>query len=218
MWVDNENRVKGQIVGVVKDFHLQSLHTPIRPLIMMVRPQSYNKLMVKLESADMAKSILSMEAAFNEIYPEAKFEFSFLDQQLEDLYQEESRTLLLTTLLSGISIFLSIAGLIGIVMIAIKQRVKEIGIRKVLGASISQILLLINTRFLLVGLVATLIAVPITFSLMSSWMGNFTYQNGISPFTFVLTTIGLLVLIFITISSISIRTAKSNPVSALRNE
>lgn len=218
VWLFNEKQVKGQLVGVVKDFHYQSLHTPIRPLIMVVRPQSYNKLMVKLESDDMAKSILSMESAFNEIYPEAKFELSFLDQQIDELYHEESRTLLLTTLLSGISIFLSIAGLIGIVLIAIKQRVKEIGIRKVLGASITQILMLINARFLLIGVLATVIAVPITFSLMQNWMGNFTYQNGISPVTFVLTTAGLLFLIFATISLISVKAARSNPTLALRSE
>ena len=218
VWVDNEKRVSGQIVGILEDFHLQSLHTPIRPLIMLIKPQNYNKLMVKLENADLPKSILAMEDAFNEIYPEMDFEYSFLDQQIQALYQEESKTLVLTTILSAISIFLSIAGLIGIVMIAIKQRVKEIGIRKVLGASITQILLLINTKFILIGLCATLIAIPITFSLMSNWMGNFTYQNGINPMTFVLTTVGLLALIFLTISSISITTAKSNPVIALRNE
>lgn len=218
VWVDNENRVKGQVVGVVKDFHIQSLHTPIRPLIMMIRPQSYNKLLVKLDNAALAETITALEAAYHEVYPEAQFELSFLDQKISDLYHEESRTLLLTTLLSSISIFLSIAGLIGIVLIAVKQRVKEIGIRKVLGASIPQILLLINTRFLLIGITATLVAIPITFTLMQNWMGNFTYQNGIRPVIFVLTTIGLLLLIFATISLISIKTAKSNPVTALRNE
>ena len=218
VWVDNENRIKGQIIGVVKDFHLQSLHTPIRPLIMILKPKNYNKLLVKLEDADISESLLAMETAFGEIYPEANFEYSFLDQRIEGLYQEESKTLLLTTLLSGISIFLSIAGLMGIVMIVIKQRVKEIGIRKVMGASIVQILFMINTRFLIIGLVASLIAVPITFSLMSSWMSNFTYQNGISPWVFLLTAFGLLILIFLTISMISLRTARSNPVLALRNE
>ena len=218
VWIDNENHIKGQIVGVVNDFHYQSLHTPIRPLIMMIRPRTYNKVLVKIDNVDLSAIIPQLESAFDEIYPEVEFEYSFLDQRMDELYHEESRTLLLTTLLSGISIFLSIAGLIGIVLIAIKQRVKEIGIRKVLGASIGQILLLINTRFILIGLIATLIAVPITFSLMQNWMGNFTYQNGISPLIFVLTSVGLLMLIFATISLISINTARSNPVTALRNE
>lgn len=218
VWNFNEKLIKGQIVGVVKDFHYQSLHTPIRPLIMMIRPQSYNKILVKLDNVDFTSSVSELESAFAEIYPELKFKYAFLDQEIDEMYQEESRTLLLTTLLSGISIFLSIAGLIGIVLIAIKQRVKEIGIRKVLGASIGEILMLVNTRFILVGLVSTMIAVPITFSLMQNWMGNFTYQNGISPSIFVFTTIGLLVLIFVTNSLIAIKTTRSNPSLALRNE
>ena len=218
IWLDNENEVKGQIVGVVKDFHYQSLHTPIRPLIMMIRPQSYNKVLVKLDNVDFASSVSELERAFAEIYPEFKFEYVFLDQQIDEMYREESRTLLLTTLLSGISIFLSIAGLIGIVLIAIKQRVKEIGIRKVLGASIGQILLLINTRFMLIGLVSTMVAVPITFSLMQNWMGNFTYQNGISASIFMITAMGLLLLILITISILSLKTARTNPAYALKNE
>jgi len=218
VWIDNENQVKGQIVGVVEDFHYQSLHTPIRPLIMMIRTQNYNNLLVKLEGNMMYASLAEMEDVYSELYPELEFKYSFLNDQIKALYQEESRTLLLTTLLSGISIFLSITGLIGIVLIAIKQRVKEIGIRKVLGASIPQILMLINSRFLLIGLIATMIAVPITFSLMQNWMGNFTYQNAIHPLTFVLTTAGLLVLIFVTISLISVKTARTNPAHSLRTE
>jgi len=218
VWLDNENQVKGQIVGVVKDFHYQSLHTPIRPLIMTIRTQSYNKLMVKFNAQSLSKVMGDMENAYSEIYPEVDFEYSFLDQQISSLYEEESKTLLLTTWLSAISIFLSIAGLIGIVMIALKQRVKEIGIRKVLGASIYQILILINVRYLLVACLGTALAIPVTFSLMRGWLENFTYQNGISPFVFVITTITLLTLIFITISVISIRTAKANPALALRNE
>jgi putative ABC transport system permease protein len=217
-WNFNENLIKGQIVGVVKDFHYQSLHTPIRPLIMTIRTQTYNNLLVKLEGESMVASLADMEKAYAELYPDVEFHYSFLDQQISDLYQEESRTLLLTTLLSAISIFLSIAGLIGIVLIAIKQRVKEIGIRKVLGASMTQILMLVNARFLWIGLIATMIAVPITFSLMQNWMGNFTYQNGINPLTFVLTTVGLLGLIFATISLISIKTARTNPAQSLRTE
>ena len=171
-----------------------------------------------LESNDYPALIKEMEQVYAKLYPEFDFEYKFLDQEIEALYKEESRTLILTSLLSGISIFLSTTGLVGLVIIAIKQRVREIGIRKVLGASISQILLLITNRFLIIGLVSTLIAVPITFILMRNWMSNFTYQNGISPLVFLLTALGLLMLIFITISMISLKTARSNPVLALRYE
>ena len=218
VWIDNENVVEGQIVGVVKDFHYKSLHVPIRPLIMLVRPRNYNYLIANVESNDYPALIKEMEQVYAKLYPEFDFEYKFLDQEIEALYKEESRTLILTSLLSGISIFLSTTGLVGLVIIAIKQRVREIGIRKVLGASISQILLLITNRFLIIGLVSTLIAVPITFILMRNWMSNFTYQNGISPLVFLLTALGLLMLIFITISMISLKTARSNQFLALRYE
>ncbi len=217
-WVDNENLVKGQIIGVVKDFHFKSLHVPIRPLIMMSRHRGFNYVVASLNAENYSMIIPQLENEYQKIFPQNDFVLKFLDDEIEDLYEEESRTLLLTSLLSGISIFLSIAGLIGIVMIAIKQRVKEIGIRKVLGASIGQILVLINGRFLIITGIATVVGIPITWMLMRNWLGNFTYQNGISPLTFILTAIGLLALIFITISAIAIKTAKSNPSLALRSE
>ena len=217
-WVDNENLVKGKIIGVVKDFHFKSLHVPIRPLIMMSRPSGFNYLVASLDADNYSSIIPRLEEEYGKVFPSTDFDMKFLDTEIESLYQEESRTLLLTSLLSGISIFLSIAGLIGIVMIAIKQRVKEIGIRKVLGASIGQILALINGKFLIISGVASLVGIPITWILMSNWLDNFTYQNGINPFAFILTTVGLILLIFITISAIAIKTAKGNPSLALRNE
>lgn len=217
-WVDNENLVKGQIIGVAKDFHFKSLHVPIRPLIMMSRPQGFNYLVASLDADNYSSIIPQLEEEYSKVFPSNEFDMKFLDTEIESLYEEESRTLLLTSILSVISIFLSIAGLIGIVMIAIKQRVKEIGTRKVLGASMAQILTLINGRFLIITGIATLIGIPTTWLLMSSWLGNFTYQNGISPFSFIITAAGLLVLIFVTISAIAIKTAKGNPSLALRNE
>lgn len=217
-WVDNENLVKGRIVGVVKDFHYKSLHVPIRPMIMMMRPQGYNYILAKVESERLSASIPQMEAAFLEIFPSNRFNLKFLDEEIASLYKEESRTLLLTTLLSGISIFLAVAGLVGIVTIAIKQRVKEIGIRKILGASVKEILLMINTKYILITAGALLVSLPISYIVMSSWLGNFTYQNGINPLIFALTGVAALGLIFVTISAISLKTAKSNPANALRVE
>jgi putative ABC transport system permease protein len=217
-WVDNENLVKGRIVGIVKDFHYKSLHVPIRPMLMMMRPQGYNVILAKVDAESLTASIPQMEAAYAEIFPENTFNLKFLGDEIESLYKEESRTLLLTSLLSGISIFLAIAGLVGIVSIAIRQRVKEIGIRKILGASIREILILINTRYVIITLGALLVSLPISYYLMNLWLNNFTYQNGIEPIIFVLVGCVALGLIFLTISAISLKTAKSNPVNALRAE
>ncbi len=217
-WEDNENLVKGQIIGVVKDFHYKSLHVPIRPIIIMAQQRSLNYLLTQVDAKNLSSLIPQMENAFKEMYPQDDFVLRFLDEEISTLYQEESRTLLLTSLLSGISIFLAIAGLIGIVSLAIKQRVKEIGIRKILGASIKEILLLINVRYLLITCIAIIIAIPISYLSMGRWLENFTYQEAINPLVFILTALAAVVLIFATISGISLKTVRSNPAEALRNE
>ncbi|OEK07165.1 ABC transporter permease [Roseivirga misakiensis] len=217
-WEDNENLVKGRIVGLVKDFHYKSLHVPIRPIIMMVQPRRLNYLIAQADTKALSTLIPQMEQTFGEIYPEDDFRLTFLDEQIAELYKEESRTLLLTSILSGISIFLAIAGLVGIVSIAIKQRVKEIGIRKILGASVKEILMLINGRYVIITLMALALALPVSYLSMNSWMENFTYQHAINPMVYLLTGMCALVLIFITISAISLRTVRSNPADALRIE
>ncbi len=217
-WQENETLVKGRIVGVVKDFHYKSLHVPIRPLIMLVRPRSYNYIVAKIDGQQIRTTIPQMEETYKEVFPSFDFTYRFLDEEISALYNEESRTLLLTSILSGISIFLAIAGLIGIVSIAIKQRVKEIGIRKTLGASLSQILILVNTKYLILAGISLVVAIPVSYLLMAKWLDNFTYQNAINPFVFIATAIAALALIFFTISVIAIKTAKRNPAYSLRVE
>ncbi|MFY0591749.1 FtsX-like permease family protein [Roseivirga sp.] len=217
-WEDNENLVKGRIVGLVKDFHYKSLHVPIRPIILMVQPRRLNYLIAQADTKNLSSLVPQMENAFKEIYPEDDFRLTFLDEQIAELYQEESRTLLLTSILSGISIFLAIAGLVGIVSIAIKQRVKEIGIRKILGASVKEILVLINGRYVIITLAALVLALPVSYLSMNKWMENFTYQNVINPMIFILTGLCAIFIIFMTISAISLKTVKSNPADSLRIE
>lgn len=217
-WVDNEILVKGTIVGVVKDFHFQSLHVPIQPLIMMVSPRNFNYIITNVNGQNLTTTIPQMKASFNEIYPEDQFDHRFLDATISELYHEESRTLKLTSVLTVISIFLSIAGLIGIVSIAIRQRVKEIGIRKILGASVKQILWLVNTRYLIVSGIAVLLAVPVSYIFMNQWLENFTYQQAINPFLFVFSALLLAGLVLATISLISIKTVRSSPAESLRHD
>ncbi|WP_420388317.1 ABC transporter permease [Roseivirga sp.] len=217
-WVNNEELVKGTIVGVVKDFHYNSLHVPIRPIIMMMNDNSSNYMLVKVNSSNIAETMKAVEAKFVEVVPEVDFKYQFLDSQIEELYQEEARTLKLTLLLAGISIFLACGGLLGIVSIVIKQRVKEISIRKVLGASISHILWLMNVKYMIITVIALMLAVPLSIYFIQTWLGNFTYQTAISPFVYSITAIGVVGLIAITISLISMGTIRSNPADSLRNE
>ncbi len=217
-WENNDELVKGTIIGVVKDFHYNSLHVPIRPLIMMMNPNSSNYFLLKVAPENLTETMQQAEAKFNEISPGDDFSYQFLDGQIEELYQEEARTLKLTVLLSAISIFLACGGLLGIVSIVIKQRIKEISIRKVLGASVRQILWLMNIKYLIVTGIAILVAVPLSIYFMQDWLGNFTYQSGISPFVYGITAVGVVALIALATSMISIRTVSQNPADNLRSE
>ena len=218
MWVNNEELVKGTIVGVVKDFHYNSLHVPIRPIIMMMDENAYNYLVLKMGPNSLSETLDRIEASFEQIVPEVDFKYQFLDSQIEALYQEEAKTLRLTVVLSVISIFLACGGLFGIVSIVVRQRVKEISIRKVLGASAKNILWLMNFKYLLIAGISLLMAIPVSVYLMEDWLGNFTYQAGISPVVYAVTSLGIVLLIGATISLISIRTIRSNPAQNLRSE
>ena len=218
VWEDNENLVKGTIVGTVEDFHFRSLHEPIRPMIMLMQPLNSNFMLVKVNPTDLSQTVSKIEADYKEVIADGQFSYQFLDTEIQDLYKEESRTLTLITLLSAISILLACGGLLGIISIVIKQRVKEISIRKIMGASASQILWLMNFKYLLIAGVSLLIAVPVSVYFMKDWLSNFTYQIGIDPLAYVLTAVAVLFLIGFTITLISMKTVKSNPVNALRSE
>ena len=218
VWADNENLVKGTIVGTVEDFHFRSLHEPIRPMIMLMQPLNSNFMLVKVNPTDLSQTISKIEADYKEVIADGQFSYQFLDTEIQNLYKEESRTLTLITLLSAISILLACGGLLGIISIVIKQRVKEISIRKIMGASASQILWLMNFKYLLIAGVSLLIAVPVSVYFMKDWLSNFTYQIGIDPLAYVLTAIAVLFLIGFTITLISMKTVKSNPVNALRSD
>ncbi|MGW8121741.1 FtsX-like permease family protein [Roseivirga echinicomitans] len=218
VWEDNENLVKGTIVGTVEDFHFRSLHEPIRPMIMLMQPLNANFMLLKVNPTELSQTISKIEADYKEVIADGQFSYQFLDTEIQDLYKEESRTLTLITLLSVISILLACGGLLGIISIVIKQRVKEISIRKIMGASASQILWLMNFKYLLIAGVSLLIAVPVSVYFMKDWLSNFTYQIGIDPLAYVLTAVAVLFLIGFTITLISMKTVKSNPVNALRSE
>ena len=187
-------------------------------MILMVNENATNYLVTKFSPNNLPEIMEQVESKFTEVVPEIDFSYRFLDSQIEELYQEEARTLRLTIILSVISIFLACGGLLGVISLVIKQRVKEISIRKVLGASAKQILWLMNMKYLFIAGASLVVAIPISIFFMSDWLSNFTYQSGISPMVYGITALGVLLLIGGTISLISIATIKSNPANALRME
>ena len=217
-WDDDDRMKEGTVIGVLSDFHFKSLHEAISPIIMQIDPNDYNFLLIKTAGGQLNNTLAHVQKVYARYDPVSTFEYELLDQSIDELYQEESRTLDIVSIFSAISIFLSIAGLIGVALVGIRRRIKEIGIRKVLGASIMQILWLLNIRYLIIALVSIAVAVPTTLYFMQQWLNNFTFQVAINPFIFIITAVGILGVIFLTISLISYRSSRSNPVKALRYE
>ena len=217
-WDDDDHMKVGTVVGVISDFHFKSLHEPISPVIMQIYPDDYNFLLIRTQGTELINTIDHIQGIYQKYDPINSFEYYLLDSSLDALYQEESRTLDMVTLFSVISIFLSIAGLVGVATVVIRKRIKEIGIRKVLGASIAQILWLLNLRYLFIASISILVAVPSSVYLLSIWLNNFTFRVNVDPLIYLLTAGGILASILVTISLISYKGSVSNPVKSLRHE
>lgn len=209
--------VNGKVIGVVKNFHFESLHQNIIPLI-IVTDNFYNYVSLKIDGHNVNSSISTIERTWHRYLPETPFDFTFLDEKFQRLYTSEERQGSLFTIFSGIAIFIACLGLFGLSAFTITQRVKEIGIRKVLGASISQIIAELSRDFLKLVLIAALIAFPIAWYSMSQWLLDFAFRISMSWWIFALAGIIAFIIAFATISVQSIKAALANPVKSLRSE
>jgi ABC-type antimicrobial peptide transport system permease subunit len=210
---------KGEIIGVVNDFHMFPLHDEIMPAVLAnFIPRFFREVDIKLNMRNTAETLNGIKTVWESIFPEYMFEFEFLDDYLGALYEKESRTMALIKMFTVIAIVISCLGLAGLVSLMIVQRTKEVGIRKVLGASIFNVVSTIAKEFLGLVIVANLIAWPVTYLVMNKWLQNFAYRIdiGVLPFTI---SAGLALLIaVITISYQVIRAARANPIDSLRYE
>jgi putative ABC transport system permease protein len=210
---------KGKVVGVVSDFHFESLHQKIGPLIFYMPAQSnYHRLSLKISSNNIPATLSAIQNVWAKYMPQVPFDYSFLDQKFQQLYNSEQQQGSLFTIFSCIAIFIACLGLFGLSAFTITQRVKEIGVRKVLGASVPQIVTELSKGFLLLVLIAAAIAFPISWLLMHKWLLDFAFRINIAWWIFVLAGIIALTIAFVTISFQSIRAANANPVKSLRSE
>jgi putative ABC transport system permease protein len=210
----------GKVIGVVKDFHFESLHQKIVPLIML-RPSNNNyfgRISVKIDGRNVQSAINTIQTTWQKYLPETPFDFTFLDEKFDQLYRSERQQGSLFTIFSCIAIFIACLGLFGLSAFTITQRVKEIGVRKVLGASVPQIVAELSKDFLKLVLIAAVIAFPIAWWSMSKWLVNFAFHIGIGWWVFVMAGIIALLIAFATISFQSIKAALANPVKSLRSE
>ena len=213
-----ENRFPGPVLGVVKDFNFSSLHNPIGPLLLFLGRDFSRNFMIRINGNDMPKTVSHLEEIWKQRVPDRPFNYHFLDDDYNKLYQAEHRTSAFFCVSAGLAIVLACLGLFGLVAFTTVQRTKEIGIRRVLGASISNITLLVAKNFLLLVSVAILIAVPIAWWAGSKWLQDFSYRIPVHKSIFVLTSLVTVVLAFLTLGYHSIRVALLNPAKSMRTE
>lgn len=208
---------KGAIVGVVRDFHFESLHEAIVPLVFTLRP-SYGRISIALAGSEMQAGLQHLEKVWKEFLPLRPFDYQFLSDTYRQLYITEQKQSQLFIIFSGLAILIASLGLFGLATFNTLQRIKEIGIRKVLGASVGSILRLLTREIILLILIANLIAWPVAWYLMDSWLSGFAYRISMNPGIYSLAGLLAVALALITVSTQTVRAATMNPARTLRNE
>ncbi|WP_018615778.1 ABC transporter permease [Segetibacter koreensis] len=207
------------IIGVVKDFHYQDLHLPITPYAFNLNNQPrYNYLIVHARQGDMSRLLKSIETTWHSLNANEPFEYSFLDLDFQKNYDAENKLSAIVTYFTIIAILISCLGLFGLATFSAEQRTKEIGVRKVLGASITSIIGLLSKDFLKLVAISICVASPLAWYAMNKWLQDFAYRTNISWTVFAITAAVAILIALITISSQAIRAAVSNPVKSLRTE
>ncbi len=208
---------RATVIGVVNDFHFESLHKPIQPLVILHQP-FFQYFSIRLRPENLAATVQVVESLWKEFVPQQPFEFSFLDQDFDALYRAEERTGKIFGLFAALAIFIACLGQFGLASHTIQKRTKEIGVRKVLGASATSIVGLLSKEFVRLVVIAMLIAAPMAYYIMSRWLQDFAYRITIGWWVFALAGGMALVIALLTVSVQSIKAALANPAEALRYE
>jgi putative ABC transport system permease protein len=209
----------GKILGVVQNFHFQSLHEPIRPLIMWFgEKNSYGNLLVRTAPGQTKQALASLEALCKEINPAFPFTYSFADEEFQNMYKSEQIVGTLVNYFAVLAIFIACLGLFGLASFTAEQRTKEIGVRKVLGASVASVVTLLSKDFLKLIAIAILIASPVAWWFLNRWLQSFAYQIGLEWWMFALPGCLVISIALLTVSFQSIKAALVNPVKSLRSE
>jgi putative ABC transport system permease protein len=210
--------VDGTIIGVMKDFHFRSVHNEIEPLALFIAPEWFSTMLIRLQPGDPAASLAAVKTVWNRLLPNYPFEYRFLDEDFEWMYRNDVRTSKLIKYFTFLAIAIACLGLFALASFTAERRTKEIGIRKVLGSSVSNLIILVSSEFTKWVLVANLIAWPTAWYIMQKWLQNYFYHTNLQILIFILAGILTLISAFITVSYQSIKVATANPVKALRYE
>ena len=209
---------EGKIIGVIKNFHFRALQEPIKPLSMRIEPGGANLVSVNISSANVPATIADIESKWKSLVPNRPFSYFFLDEFFDQQYRSEERFGKLFLNFAILAIFISCLGLLGLASYSTMQRTKEIGIRKVMGASVRGIINLLSKEFLKLVIISFFIAMPLAWYLMNMWLEDFAYRTNIGWWVFVIAGMIALVIALFTVSFQAVRAAVANPVRSLRTE
>jgi len=225
-------RIEQQIIGVVKDFNYQSLHTAVQALAMVIKPDTFfrrindinfgsplqPRISVRLKAGNLVANLNTLKQVWKSVAPDQEFEYRFLDETVAAQYMQEQRTATIVKIASALSIFIACMGLFGLATLTVVRRTREIGIRKVLGASVSSVVRLLSKEFLVLVIIAALIAFPLGWWAMNKWLEDFAYRIHIEWWVFPVAGIAALIIALLTVSFQAIKAALANPVKSLRTE
>jgi len=216
LWDDpHKNR---QIVGVIKDFNVRSLKDAIPPVLMGSWRDVYQKINIKIEPKNVSQTLAGIEKTWNNTFPDGMYEYQFLDKKIADFYKSEDQLSQLYKIFAGIAIFISCLGLYGLISFMVAQRIKEVGIRKTLGASVGNIVYLFSREFTLLIIVAFAISAPVGWYFMHKWLQEFTYRIQIGPGVFILAIFISVIIAWAAVGYKAVKAALANPVMSLKSE
>lgn len=213
-----DRKVWCTIVGVVKDFKTNSLREDIKPTIIAERNKRYYYTGIKVNTTNLVRTTGEIEKVWNEFFPEFVYTPAFLDEKIKEFYKQEEQLALLYKIFAAIALFISCLGLYGLVSFMAVQRTKEVGIRKVLGATVANIVYLFSKEFTILIIVAFVVAVPVSYYMMNDWLNNFAFRIQMSIWIFALAILASVIIAWITVGYRSIKTAFTNPVKSLKTE
>jgi putative ABC transport system permease protein len=215
----NRQPIEKKVVGVVKDYHQNSLYDAIEPLLILLSDE-HNYVFVRTQEGDVRSSLKGIESAWKEIFPGRTFEYDFLDQDFNSQYRADEQRSKIFTAFSGLTIAIACLGLLGLSAFTTEQRTKEIGVRKVIGASVRSLVLLVSKEFFLLVVLGLIVAVPASWYFTERWLQNFAYRIPLEGewLTFILAALLALSITAFTVGFHVVRAAVANPVKSLRDE
>ena len=212
------NLQRGEIVGIIKDFHQESLKARIDPVVLINEPVWINNILVKMDGKNLNQTMTSIEEIWHSNFPEYALEYTFLDDLYNSLYEREQKQLQLIYIFSSLAILIAFLGIFGIISYTLKTREKEIAVRKILGAELSSIFILLSKNFVLITLIGTFVTVPLTWIIMEKWLQNYVYRISINTSSFAIAILVILFVLMLTISFQLSKVTRNNPAKTLRAE